>query len=169
VLASVTDYPRPAPKEFNFKLSPSNVSALECAPRCSEAHARVAALRLRALPLADSPLRVRPSARAARFAFVSLANNHSLDFYEEGLAETMATLKRHNIAFAGVGRAQEAAAPAFVVRAGLRLAFLSYSDHYDYWSATPEVTSLDPCPATSVCCAARPPNPPAPAPCSAPA
>lgn len=39
--------------------------------------------------------------RSARFGFVSLANNHSLDFTEAGLLETMEVLQREGIAFAG--------------------------------------------------------------------
>lgn len=59
--------------------------------------------------------------------FVSLANNHSLDYREAGLAETQRVLRAAGIAHAGAGRAGEAAAPVILERAGLRLAFLSYS------------------------------------------
>lgn len=68
-----------------------------------------------------------PICRAARFDFVSLANNHSLDYKEAGLLETQQVLRSAGIAFAGVGRAAEAAAPVLLERAGLKIAFLSYS------------------------------------------
>lgn len=107
---AVTDHPDPAPKTFNFKLSPANVDALT----------------------------------AADVAFVSLANNHSLDYFEPGLAETMRALDTKRIAYAGVGVgnalgvgiAPAAAAPAVVERGGVRVAFLSYSDHPEEWAAT---------------------------------
>lgn len=95
------------PKAFNFKLSPSNISALH----------------------------------TARFRFVSMANNHSLDYGFEGLVESMHTLKEAGIAFAGVGVEEEAAAPAVVEESGVKVAFLSYSDHYDHWKATETVSS----------------------------
>ena len=42
-----------------------------------------------------------PARRSARLAFVSLANNHSLDFTESGLAETLEVLEGEGIACAG--------------------------------------------------------------------
>ena len=84
-----------------------------------------------------------PFFRAARFGFVGLANNHSLDYFEEGLVETMEVLWREGVAFAGVGLAAEAAAPAVVERAGMRLGFLAYSDHYEHWRATPQARTPD--------------------------
>lgn len=68
-----------------------------------------------------------PPIRNAGFDFVSLANNHSLDYREAGLAETRRVLHAAGIACAGAGRAEEAAAPAILERAGLKLAFLSYA------------------------------------------
>lgn len=83
----------------------------------------------------------------AGFDFVSLANNHSLDYREAGLAETRRVLHAAGIACAGAGRAEEAAAPAILERAGLKLAFLSYADHYDRWAASehrPGINYIDP-------------------------
>lgn len=71
------------------------------------------------------PLTMR--CRAARIDFVSLANNHCLDYKQAGLAETQRVLAAGGIAFAGVGRAAQAARPAVLERAGLRLAFFSYA------------------------------------------
>ncbi len=69
--------------------------------------------------------------RAARIDFVSLANNHCLDFKQAGLAETQHALAAAGIAYAGVGWPAQAASPVILERAGLRLAFFSYSGAMD--------------------------------------
>ncbi|KAH7617692.1 hypothetical protein Ndes2526B_g07558 [Nannochloris sp. 'desiccata'] len=99
---AVTDYPKRAPKTFNFKLSPKNIGAL----------------------------------KEANFKFVSLANNHILDFFPSGLLETKTVLSKHGIAWAGAGTAQQAEQPAVIEQLGAKIAFLSYSDHYKEWAAT---------------------------------
>jgi poly-gamma-glutamate capsule biosynthesis protein CapA/YwtB (metallophosphatase superfamily) len=100
---AVTEYSKPAPKTFNFKLSPQNIGALT----------------------------------DAQFKFVSLANNHCLDYYELGLLETQNVLSNHEIAWSGAGKtAKEASQPAIVEQSGTNIAFLSYSDHYKEWAAT---------------------------------
>lgn len=56
--------------------------------------------------------------RAFRVDACSLANNHTLDWGEDGLIETLETLHRLSIATAGAGRgAAEAAAPAILTPA----------------------------------------------------
>ena len=58
---------------------------------------------------------------------VSLANNHSLDFGAESLAETQALLAEQGVLSAGAGPNQAAAhAPVTVEREGLTIAFLAY-------------------------------------------
>lgn len=74
--------------------------------------------------------------RAANLQYVSLANNHSLDFNLPGMHETTDVLRQMGIAYSGVGTAAEARAPAYVEAGGLRIAFLSYADHYNEWAAT---------------------------------
>ena len=98
---AITDHQEPAPKTFNFKLSPRNMSVMKDV-----------------------------------IHFAACANNHSLDYYEAGLVETMDVLKQAEISFGGVGKLPEAAAPTVVERAGTTVAFLSYSDHYAEWAAT---------------------------------
>eukprot|EP01024_Parvocaulis_polyphysoides_P009835 TRINITY_DN13194_c0_g1_i2.p1 TRINITY_DN13194_c0_g1~~TRINITY_DN13194_c0_g1_i2.p1 ORF type:complete len:237 (-),score=29.30 TRINITY_DN13194_c0_g1_i2:225-866(-) len=111
---AVTDNEEKYPKTFNYKLSPANVEAL----------------------------------KQAQFRYVSLANNHSLDYCEAGLIETVEVLKQHNIKFSGAGaNLSEAMKPAFVQietsqNQTCNIAFFSYSDHYDYWAAKPEVKLL---------------------------
>ncbi len=60
---------------------------------------------------------------------VSLANNHSLDYGPESLAETRALLAERGILVAGAGPDREAAhAPAVIEREGMTIAFLAYVD-----------------------------------------
>lgn len=61
---------------------------------------------------------------------VSLANNHVLDYMQEGLQETIHTLERAGIAHAGAGRnVMEAREPAVINIRNARIAMFSYSDH----------------------------------------
>ncbi len=60
---------------------------------------------------------------------VSLANNHSLDYGRESLAETRALLAERGILSPGAGPNRTAAhAPALIEREGLAIAFLAYVD-----------------------------------------
>jgi len=64
----------------------------------------------------------------ANFRVVSLANNHTMDYGPEGLADTMAALDMAGIAYAGAGsNLQGARRPAIVEAGGRRVAFLAYS------------------------------------------
>jgi len=67
--------------------------------------------------------------KRAGFSIVSLANNHTLDCGKAGLLETMEILRRAGIAFCGAaGTAAAARSPTILVRRGLRIGFLAYSD-----------------------------------------
>jgi poly-gamma-glutamate capsule biosynthesis protein CapA/YwtB (metallophosphatase superfamily) len=64
---------------------------------------------------------------AAKIDFCSLANNHTLDWSNTGLLETLETLKKWNIRTAGAGRnLGEASAPALFEIRGKRVALFSY-------------------------------------------
>jgi poly-gamma-glutamate synthesis protein (capsule biosynthesis protein) len=77
--------------------------------------------------------------RVANVRCVSLANNHVLDFEEEGLLDTLRHLDDAGIAHAGAGRDQnEAGAAAFVSVAGLRVAFLAVTDNEPPFAAGPD-------------------------------
>jgi poly-gamma-glutamate capsule biosynthesis protein CapA/YwtB (metallophosphatase superfamily) len=66
--------------------------------------------------------------KKARFDFVSLANNHSLDYGWEALADTMAILKKNGIGFSGAGKDIAAARkPALVKKKGMTIGLLSYA------------------------------------------
>lgn len=65
----------------------------------------------------------------AGFNLFSLANNHILDYYEEGLYDTQALLKEHNMAFSGAGKnIEEAKKPAIIEKKGVKIGLLSYTD-----------------------------------------
>jgi poly-gamma-glutamate capsule biosynthesis protein CapA/YwtB (metallophosphatase superfamily) len=74
--------------------------------------------------------------RAARIRCVSLANNHTLDFGEEGLRDTLSYLDAAGIQHTGAGRdLAEAAEPAMIDAAGLRVAILSFTDNEPSFAA----------------------------------
>lgn len=90
------------------------------------------------------------SLKVAKIDYCSLANNHTLDFKEEGLGETLRTLEKAGITYAGtlavtmwlvasrcnkdrLGCGQEAIRAHFLAKAGIRFAFLSGSDHPREW------------------------------------
>jgi poly-gamma-glutamate capsule biosynthesis protein CapA/YwtB (metallophosphatase superfamily) len=68
--------------------------------------------------------------RAARIDAVSLANNHTLDYGERGLLDTLECLERAGIRYAGAGRdREEAARPAVLEAAGERVALVAFTDN----------------------------------------
>jgi len=81
------------------------------------------------------PAPVSRALRAAGFTVLSLANNHTLDYGAEGLAQTQEALETAGIGYTGAGRnLAEARRPVIIEAAGKRLAFLAYSvtlpDHF---------------------------------------
>jgi poly-gamma-glutamate capsule biosynthesis protein CapA/YwtB (metallophosphatase superfamily) len=92
--------------------------------------------------------------KRAGITYVSLANNHTLDFSVEGLVETVETLESSDIKFAGAGRsAAEAQRPASVpltLWQGLEsrpsnytVDIFSASDHPRDWSSVPSFHLID--------------------------
>ena len=66
--------------------------------------------------------------KKSRFDFVSVANNHSLDYGWEALADTMEILKKNGIGFSGAGKDIAAARkPALVRKKGMTIGLLSYA------------------------------------------
>jgi len=66
--------------------------------------------------------------KQAGIGFVTLANNHVMDFGPEGLLSTMEALRQAGVGFAGAGRNRdEACGPVFVDLAGRRVALLGRS------------------------------------------
>jgi poly-gamma-glutamate capsule biosynthesis protein CapA/YwtB (metallophosphatase superfamily) len=76
--------------------------------------------------------------RAARIDACSLANNHTLDFEEQGLLDTLAYLGAAGIQYAGAGRdREEAARPELIDRSESRVALLAFTDNEPPFAAGP--------------------------------
>lgn len=74
--------------------------------------------------------------------YVSLANNHSLDYLEVGLDDTKNALEDVEVHFSGAGTKEEAMRPAIIKRDDTVFAFYSFADHYPEWAATEDVLIL---------------------------
>lgn len=69
---------------------------------------------------------------------VTLANNHILDFSEEGLADTIRALESAGIQCTGAGmNEQEAAKPVILNCKGIRIGLLGFTDNEPGWKAGP--------------------------------
>lgn len=67
---------------------------------------------------------------AANIRWVSLANNHSMDFGATGLVDTLAHLDAAGIAHAGAGRSRaEAMAPSLVTLGAVRVGLIALTDN----------------------------------------
>lgn len=66
--------------------------------------------------------------RDAGFDVLSLANNHTMNFGEVGMRDTLRHLDEVGIVHAGGGTETEANQPMFVTTNGIRFAFLAYTD-----------------------------------------
>jgi len=74
------------------------------------------------------PDKVGQALRNAGFTVVSLANNHTLDFGADGLAQTIEALDAVGIAHIGAGpNLKDARKPVILEAAGTRVALLAYS------------------------------------------
>lgn len=80
-------------------------------------------------------MRFRADAHAARalknagFDVLSLANNHTFDFGEKGLLDTLSALDVEGVVHVGAGKDDvEAGQPMFVNANGIQFAFLAYTD-----------------------------------------
>jgi len=78
----------------------------------------------------------------AGFNMLSLANNHILDYYQEGLFDTIDILEENGIAFSGAGRnLEEARKPAIIEKNGLKIGLLSYTDFADIvYAGNPKIS-----------------------------
>jgi len=88
------------------------------------------------------PLRADPIAAdvlaTANIRCVSLANEHALDYGEDGLFDTLDALDRVRIAHTGAGRVLgQAAAPAIVHLPELTIGVVGLTDHEPSFAATP--------------------------------
>ena len=68
---------------------------------------------------------------------VNVANNHILDYAEEGLLETLRTLDKAHILHVGTGKnLKEAKAPLIVKKKGIKIGLLGCTDNEPSWNAT---------------------------------
>lgn len=83
----------------------------------------------------------------AKINFVSLANDHALDFHEEGLLENIRVLDRYNIKHAGAGKDDVAARrPVLIDIDNTRLGIIAVTDTFPDWKAAedkPGINYLD--------------------------
>ncbi len=77
--------------------------------------------------------RMIPGLAWAGVDVVNMANNHTMDYHAAALLDTIRRLKKAGVAHVGAGaNARAAHAPAYVVRHGVKVAFLGYSDVLPY-------------------------------------
>lgn len=82
-----------------------------------------------------SPDKIK-SLKEAKITVVNLANNHILDFAEEGLIETIETLNSATIKFAGAGKnEEEASRPVTVLKNNISIGVLGFTDNEPGWKA----------------------------------
>jgi poly-gamma-glutamate capsule biosynthesis protein CapA/YwtB (metallophosphatase superfamily) len=74
--------------------------------------------------------------KAARVDACSLANNHTLDFEEKGLLDTLAHLEAAGIRYAGAGRNLEEAARPVLLEGGIAL--VAFTDNEPPFAAGPD-------------------------------
>jgi poly-gamma-glutamate capsule biosynthesis protein CapA/YwtB (metallophosphatase superfamily) len=84
--------------------------------------------------------RAHPSAvnvlKAAGVDYVSIANNHALDYEEEALLEMISLLKRNKISFSGAGKnLREAMEPAILKKKQLKIAVIALTDNWPQLAA----------------------------------
>jgi len=77
--------------------------------------------------------------RAANIRCVSLANNHTLDFQEQGLLDTLRHLDDAGISHTGAGRNEvEAAAPAVIQAGETKIGVIALTDNEPLFAAGPD-------------------------------
>jgi poly-gamma-glutamate synthesis protein (capsule biosynthesis protein) len=92
-------------------------------------------------PIAKTGPALKTNKKALDFLFkagikyVTLANNHILDYGKIGLADTLNALNEKKINFVGAGiNYQEASKPIFIEKNGLKIAILNFAENE--WSTT---------------------------------
>jgi len=68
--------------------------------------------------------------------FLSIANNHILDYKEQGMYDTINNLKKLQIAYSGAGsNLHDSRSHATLNIKGKRIGIIGCADHYDYWKS----------------------------------
>ncbi len=72
---------------------------------------------------------VESALKKAGFTMLSLANNHTMNYGAKGLNDTFKLLQAVGIQYVGAGKdSDEASAPVYVEKNGIKFAFLGYND-----------------------------------------
>src|SRR5665647_1172562 len=80
----------------------------------------------------------------ARITVANLANNHVLDFSEEGLRETIQTLNVAGIKYAGAGmNEKEARKPVILTKKNITVGLLGFTDNEPGWKAGPFTSGIN--------------------------
>ncbi len=80
----------------------------------------------------------------AHIDVVNLANNHILDFQEEGLVQTIATLDCVGIQHVGAGaNIQKASKPVIITKNGIKVGIIGYTDNEPTWKATESTSGVN--------------------------
>jgi poly-gamma-glutamate capsule biosynthesis protein CapA/YwtB (metallophosphatase superfamily) len=88
--------------------------------------------------------------QAAKISYAGLANNHTLDFSEPGLLETVKTVKKAGIAFAGAGETEDEATRPAILQLPTSdgspkhdIHIWAAADHPRDWAAVPTFHFID--------------------------
>lgn len=74
--------------------------------------------------------------KIAHIDIANLANNHTLDFKEDGLTETISTLDSAHIKHIGAGiNEQEAQQPIIITKNNIKIGLIGYTDNEPTWKA----------------------------------
>ena len=80
----------------------------------------------------------------ANIDIVNLANNHTLDFKEKGLEETIATLDAANILHVGAGmNAVHAQKPIIITKNHITIGIIGYTDNEPTWKAAENMPGIN--------------------------
>ncbi len=81
-----------------------------------------------------------PLLKQLKIDMVTLANNHILDYGENGLKDTFKVLKKEQIAFVGAGNnLKEAAKPYIIEKEGVKIAILNFAENE--WANASEMSA----------------------------
>jgi len=81
-------------------------------------------------PLFNAPEALLEAVRDSGIDFLTLANNHMLDRYFDGMVQTVDLVEKHGFDFGGANRTQEEKdAPKIVEVNGIKLGMLCYTEH----------------------------------------
>lgn len=86
---------------------------------------------------------------AAGIDYVTLSNNHAMDFQAPALLETIALLDEQGIAHAGAGpNLEEASRPALLEAKGIKVGVVAFADHFVEYGATEDTPGTNIIPIT---------------------